>query len=74
VSGREGEEERSVSELQKKGKREGGEGASDWRAEEEKNIYIYINDERVWRLPADGWDVAELHFPRGRRATRIKKM
>jgi hypothetical protein len=30
-----------------------------------KKINIYINDERVWHLPTDGWDVAELHFLRG---------
>jgi hypothetical protein len=64
VSGREGEEERSVSELQKKEKKR-GRGSFDWRAEEENRGRIYINDERVWRLLADGWDVAELHFPRG---------
>jgi hypothetical protein len=38
VSGREGEEESSASELQKKGKKR-GRGSFDWHAEEE-NIYI----------------------------------
>jgi hypothetical protein len=54
VSGREGEEERSVSELQKKEKKRGG-GGEEALTALRKNIYIYIYDERVWRLPDGTW-------------------